>query len=186
MKPVHRKPEQVLVTGEPGILEKLKELGGGEIVVATEEVSVEGRRENFPQTARLMLPEGIKLLREEDSLVELIVEVKERVESKTVAGVELSLPTFLEGVVTETSPTQVRVKVEAPVSLLEKIDRSSFVFNTKQPLNEVPGSVGSFAIEAKFSDSVEREVRERGSVIGLEPDTVEIRFMSKVEAGEKQ
>jgi hypothetical protein len=74
------------------------------------------------------------------------------------------------------------VTVEAPISLLDKIGKDSFVLNTKQPLDEVPGSVGQFAIEAKFSDSTERDVRERASITGVEPDKVEIRFLQK-EAG---
>jgi hypothetical protein len=179
LSPVHSKPEQVLVSSAPDLLKSVKEKGGGEIVLSTEEISVEGKRESFPQTVRLLLPEGLKLLHEEDSLVEVIVEIKEKIGRRTISDIPLSLPTFLKGVKIETKPEEVSVTVEAPISLLSQLDEDSFVFSTKQPLDEVPGSEGSFAIEAKFSDSVGREVREHSSIIGVDPEKVDIKFLQK-------
>jgi hypothetical protein len=179
VSPAQAKPDQVLVTGAPEFLKKLKESSGGQITLPTEEVNVEGKKESFPQTVRVLLPEGLKLLREEDSLVEVIVGITEKTTRKTIRDIPLSLPTFLENVRTETNPSRVSVTVEAPMSLVDKIDKDSFVFNTKQPLEEVPGAVGRFAIEAKFSDSTDREVRERATIISVEPDKVEIRFLEK-------
>ncbi len=76
-------------------------------------------------------------------------------------------------------PKRTTVTVEAPLSLLDRINGQSFVFNPKQPLEESAGYSANVAIEAKFSDAVSPDVKENATIVTTSPDVISIQFVEK-------
>jgi YbbR domain-containing protein len=178
-KPVTTNPEQVLVTGDAGRLEELKQLGGGHIEIPTEPVVLDGMKENFLTQVKLLMPHGIRLIDERNSRLQANVVIEEERIQRDFADVPIDIKTFSKNLVARYQPKTTTVTVEAPLSFLDKINAESFVFNPKQPLEESAGYSANVAIEAKFSDTVSPEVKENATIIGTKPDVISIQFVEK-------
>lgn len=178
-KPVAATPKEVLVTGEPGRLEELKQLGNGRITIPTEAIVLDGRKENFLAQVKLLLPEGIRLIDELNSRLQVNVVIEEEKGQRDFANIPIDIKTFSKNLVARYEPTATTVTVEAPLGLLAKINSQSFVFNPKQPLEESAGYSANVAIEAKFSDAVSPDVKENATIVATRPDVISIEFVEK-------
>jgi hypothetical protein len=178
-KPVAATPKEVLVTGEPGRLEEIKQLGNGRIEVPTETIMLDGKKENFLAQVKLLLPQGIRLIDELNSRLQVNVVIEEEKARRDFANIPIDIKTFSENLVAHYEPKTTTVTVEAPLSLLDKINGQSFVFNPKQPLEESAGYSANVAIEAKFSDAVSPDVKENATIVTTSPDVISIQFLEK-------
>jgi hypothetical protein len=171
--------EEVLVTGEPHRLEELKQSGDGRIEISTEAIVLDGKKENFFAHVKLVVPQGIKLLDDHNSRLQFNMVIEEEKGRRDFTNVPIGIKTFSENLVVRYEPKVTTVTVEAPLSLLDKINGQSFVFNPKQPLEESAGYSANIAIEAKFSDMVSPDVKENAAIVTTNPDVISIQFVEK-------
>jgi hypothetical protein len=128
---------------------------------------------------KLLLPQGIRLIDELNSRLQVNVVIEEEQGQRDFINIPIDIKTFSENLVVRYEPKRTTVTVEAPLSLLDKINGQSFVFNPKQPLEESAGYSANVAIEANFSDTVSPDVKENATIVTTSPDVISIQFVEK-------
>jgi len=185
--PPQVEPEEVLLTGSP---QKLADAGSekeGVIILKTDPVSIEGKRENFLETTTVPLPEGLKYVVEdklrvqmkEELEVQLHVVIGEEVRKKTIGDVPIAIKTFSENLSPVYTPTTASVTLEAPISMLKQLDRDSVMFIPSQPLEERVGYKADIAIEARFSGKIPPNIRDKASIVSFSPRSIRIEIVER-------
>ncbi|MBN1902293.1 hypothetical protein JW926_13290 [Candidatus Sumerlaeota bacterium] len=182
-------PAEILVTGSPKILNDTIHPEMKRIILETEPLEIEGRKESSFESVTVKLPEGLRYVKEDklrvqiqDSVtVRIHVVIGEEERQKTITGIPISIKTLSENLELTYSPTQGHVTVEAPISMLEELNSDSFMFIPRQPLEERDGYEADIAVDAKFTDKIPPRIRDKAVISSFEPKAIHIRIQSRVE-----
>ena len=105
------------------------------------------------------------------------VVIVEKEQRKTFPDVPIVIKTFSKNLKPIYSPGKASVTVEAPMSILEALNSDSFIFIPRQPLEETADYTADIAIDAKFSDAIRPEVRDKATIISWQPEVIHIRIV---------
>ncbi len=140
--PIRVEPGQVLVTGPSSILYPPGQPTQDPLILETEPVPIEGRKESCFLTVNVPLPRGLKHVKDDkmhvqvqESLsvrVHIVIDEEER--QKTITDVPIVIKAFSENLTPVYTPSLASVTVEAPLSMLKDITRESFMFIPRLPL----------------------------------------------------
>ncbi len=169
----------VTLTGPKKTIKESVENSESVPVVETEPIDIAGKTDNFLKTVSLKIPQPFRIVSTENEQINVNIVIEEKIGKRLMDKVPISIPSLSENLIAVCNPSSINITVEGPISLIDKIGKNSFVFNTKQAIEESEGYAGKYAIEAKFSDTVERTVREKTQIIKMEPPDVEINFKDK-------
>lgn len=170
-------PAEALVTAPYSILQELTEIHPA---LRTTPIDLTGRTEDFIEYAQLELGPGVRLIEPASPRVEVLVEIKEREISRVIRNVPVRLFVVAPGIRAVVTPGRVAVRVKGKISKAYELDETAFVFAPSQPVPEQPGTLQVVVLEAVFSETVDREIREELEIEYVEPATVTLEFV-KVE-----
>lgn len=166
------------------------QISGNAVLIDIPPVDIEGRKENFMlENIEVPLPDDIKYVNTgrtpfqiQDKLkVDVHVVIGEKKKTRTISGVPIIIRTFSKQLKPVYSPTTAKIKVEAPVSMIDQLGRESFVFLPRQPLEETAGYSATVAIDAKFSDAAPQNIREKAAIVSFEPQVIQIEIVPRSE-----
>lgn len=178
IQPLSVSPEKVLITGSQSLLNSLRDKEN-QIKLYTEPIDLTNKKDSFFNMVRIITPEGIKLVNEDDSLVRVVAAVGEVKQRKVFDNVPIVIKVFSENLRAEYSPQTARVTVEAPISRLDNISEDSFTFNPSQPLDESEGFSAVVALEARFSENTSLDVRETATIVDYEPKAIKLKLVAR-------
>lgn len=170
--------EEIVLTGPKSAIKSALE-NGKEMEILTESIDLSGKNENFLKTATLNIPAPFKPIITEQNQANINVVIEEKASRKMLEKAPVSILSLSENLIAVCTPQSVNITIEGPATYVGKIGKNSFVFNTKQAVEEKEGYAGKYAIEAKFSDTVDRGVKEKIQIIKIEPADIEIEYKPK-------
>jgi hypothetical protein len=181
---IKTEPKTVLLTGPPEAFSIIADSSDNSITLDSEELDIEGKNENFFQEMSVPLPEDIKFI-SGDSLhfdlhdklkVKVHVAIEEMEQEKIITNVPIVIKTFSKQLKPEYSPRSANVTVKAPISILKELNRESFIFIPRQPLEETEGYSADIAIDIKFSDKVSPSIKDETSILSYTPSVINIKI----------
>lgn len=182
-------PKEILVTGSPKELDQATDPENKIILLETEPLNIEGRKESRFETVSVKLPDGLRYVKEvllrvqiQDTLtarVHVIIGEEER--KKTITDIPIVIKTLSENLILTYSPTMGNVTVEAPISMLEELNSNSFMFIPRQPLEEREGYEADIAVDAKFTDKIPPRIRDKAMISSFDPKVIHLKIQSRVE-----
>ncbi len=178
-------PAEVLLTGSPENLKRAVKQEKNHIILETQPVNIEGKKGNFFEMVNVPLPVGLKPVGKDTLRVRVHIVIGEQVKRKTFANVPIIIKTFSENLKPVYSPTAAIVTVEAPISMLKKLNRDSFIFIPRQPLEETAGYTANIAIDVKFSDKTPPLIREKATIVSYKPEVIRIKIVPRLEKSKK-
>jgi len=191
--PIRLEPELVIVTGPPSILFPQGHSPQDPLILETEPVSLEGRKESSFETVNVPLPKAIKYVKDDKLHVQvqenlsvrahIVIDEEER--QKTISDVPIVIKAFSENLTPVYSPGIANVTVEAPLSMLKDLNRDSFMFIPRLPVEERVGYKADIALDAKFSDKIPPHIRDKASIISYTPDVIHIEIVPRTDRGEQ-
>ncbi len=167
-------PAEALVTAPYSVLQELSEIHP---TLRTTPIDLAGRTTDFIEFAQLELPSGVRLIEPAGPRVEVLVKVKEKEISRVIRNVPVRLFVVAPGVRAVVTPAEVAVRVKGAISKAYELDETAFVFAPSQPVPEQPGTFQVVVLEAVFSETVDREIREGLEIEYVEPATVTLEFV---------
>jgi len=190
--PPRVEPKEVLITGSPKVIEEALAPQKDYIILETEPVDIEGKKDSFFTPVKAILPKGLKYVKHDTSRVQTLDELEVQVHiviveeerKKTITNVPIVIKAFSENLIPEYSPTQASVTVEAPLSMLSELTKESFLFIPRQPLEERAGYTADIAIDAKFTDNIPPRIREKATIISYQPEVIHIEIKSRAQEQE--
>jgi YbbR domain-containing protein len=182
-------PGEILITGSPKDLDLAMNPENKIILLETEPLNIEGRMESSFETLIVKLPNGLRYVKEDklrvqiqDTLtVRVHVVIGEEERKKTITDIPIVIKTLSENLNLVYSPTFGDVAVEAPISMLEELNSSSFMFIPRQPLEEREGYEADIAVDAKFTDKIPPRIRDKAVISSFDPKAIHIKIQSRVE-----
>ena len=185
--PPRVEPKQVLLTGAPENIALAKEPEKDEMFLVTNPVDIQGKKENYFQSVTVPLPKGLEYVKDDRLRVQILdkldvqvhVVIGEKKNQETISDIPIVIKTFSENLKPVYSPDTASVTVEAPISMLKQLDRDTFMFIPRQPLEERAGYTADIAIDARFSDKIPPEIRDQATIIKYQPEVINIRIVSR-------
>ena len=192
--PIRVEPELVVVTGSTSILYPPGSSPQAPLILETEPVPMEGRKESSFVIVNVPLPKGIKYVKDdklhvqvqENLSVRVHIVIGEEERQKTITDVPIVIKAFSENLTPVYSPGIASVTVEAPLSMLKDITRESFMFIPRLPLEERAGYKADIALDAKFSDKIPPSIRDKASIISYTPDVIHIEIVQRGDQAEQE
>lgn len=169
------KPAEVRVTAPEAVLAALD---SNPIEIPTAAIALNDRDSDFIVYAELRLPEGLALVHDADLKVEVAIAVREKEISVTIEDVPIDLFVYTEGLSVRVTPAVAEVRIKGPFSLIDRIDKDSFDFATKESLIERDGAEREIELVVEINESVPREIRERVTIEDFAPKTATIEFFA--------
>ncbi len=112
-------PTTVDVAGKAEVIDVLSE-------IAVESIDVAGRSESLLTTAKLIVPEGVTLTKEDD-LVSVYVDIREKQEENDFQDMSVKINGASKRTNVKISPDTVSMKLKGGVSLMKQLDRADLM-----------------------------------------------------------
>lgn len=183
--PVKVTPSQVYIVGSD---DRIAALPKDEITsrprLLTERVNVAERKQSALETVPILLPPGIEIIQRQSRNAEVSLEIREVQTVREIRGVPLNFqPVSSDSMSMEYDTRTASVSVYGPQSLLRQLTPESFRMVLIRPREELPGTTRELPIEAHFAAAVSEEVRTRVSIRGVEPRSLQVRYVEKQTTG---